>query len=88
VDNEEIIAYTKMNEDKNNAILTVVNLDPYHSQSGWITLDMAVLGIAPEAQYIASDLLTGAKYTWQGARNYVDLNPFTSPAHVLRIETH
>jgi starch synthase (maltosyl-transferring) len=32
------------------------------------------------------DLLTGAHYSWQGAYNYVELNPQALPAHILRIE--
>jgi len=32
------------------------------------------------------DLLTGARYTWRGARNYVRLDPAQQPGHVLLIE--
>ena len=28
-----------------NAVLVVVNLDPHHAQSGWVTLDLAALGL-------------------------------------------
>jgi starch synthase (maltosyl-transferring) len=31
------------------------------------------------------DLITDARYLWQGARNYVSLDPQRVPAHVLRL---
>ena len=31
------------------------------------------------------DLLTGARYLWQGARNFVQLDPARAPAHVFRV---
>ena len=34
------------------------------------------------------DLLTGARYLWQGAQNYVELNPAFIPAHILRVRRH
>jgi starch synthase (maltosyl-transferring) len=32
------------------------------------------------------DLLTGASYTWQGSRNYIELRPNEMPAHIFRKE--
>jgi len=31
------------------------------------------------------DLLTGARFLWQGARNFVRLDPQRVPAHVFRL---
>jgi starch synthase (maltosyl-transferring) len=31
------------------------------------------------------DLLTDAKYVWQGSRNFVQLNPSTLPAHIFYV---
>jgi starch synthase (maltosyl-transferring) len=69
----------------NNVILTVVNIDPVHTQSGWVELSLAPLGLAPDRPFQVEDLLTGSRYTWRGAWNYVELNPQVSPAHVFRI---
>ena len=66
-------------------ILTVVNLDPHHIHSGWVQLDLKQLGIEPEHGYQVHDLLTGARYLWRGARNYVELNPQFAPAHIFRV---
>jgi starch synthase (maltosyl-transferring) len=32
-----------------------------------------------------TDLLTGARYTWRGKRNYVKLDPTERVAHVFRV---
>jgi starch synthase (maltosyl-transferring) len=85
VDNEQLLAYSKTTDDLENAILTVVNLDPHHVQSGWVHLALDHLGIEPHASFQVHDLLTGARYLWQGARNYVELNPVLLPAHILRV---
>lgn len=85
VDNEQIVVYSKATEDLDNVILTVVNLDPHHIHSGWVELNLRQLGIEPEHGYQVHDLLTGARYLWRGARNYVELNPQFVPAHIFRV---
>jgi starch synthase (maltosyl-transferring) len=86
VDNDALIAYSKTAPGGADAILTVVNLDPHHRQSGWLQLDLDALGLAAERSFQAHDLLSGARFLWQGRRNYVALDPQqTGPAHVLRI---
>jgi starch synthase (maltosyl-transferring) len=79
-DNEQLICYSK--DHGENLILTVVNLDPRWTQSGWVTLD---LEIAPGETYEVHDLLGGARYQWAGRRNYIELNPHALPAHVFRV---
>jgi starch synthase (maltosyl-transferring) len=85
VDNEQLIAYTKESPDGGNLILTVVNLDPHHPQSGWLHLPTHELGLDPHQPYQVHDLLTDARYLWQGPRNYVELNPHVVPAHIFRL---
>jgi starch synthase (maltosyl-transferring) len=85
VDNEQIICYTKQSEDLGNVIAVVVNLDPHHVQSGWVKIPVEALELDPLESYQAHDLLTGARFLWHGERNYVELDPQTAPAHVLRL---
>jgi starch synthase (maltosyl-transferring) len=85
VDNEQIIAYSKQTEDSANIILAVVNLDPHHRQSGWLDLDLDRLQLGARDSFQAHDLLTGARFLWQGRRNYVELNPQVAPAHIFRL---
>jgi starch synthase (maltosyl-transferring) len=83
--NEALIAYTKVTADKENAILTVVNLDPNFVQSGWVNLPLDDLGIEPDQPYQVHDLIGGGRYLWNGPSNYIELNPHAIPAHVFRI---
>jgi starch synthase (maltosyl-transferring) len=85
VDNEYLLFYSKTTPDLENIILVVVNLDPFHKQSGWIKVPVQQLGIEPQKSYLAHDLIGGDKYIWQGEKNYVELNPAIIPAHVLKI---
>jgi starch synthase (maltosyl-transferring) len=85
IDNEQIIAYSKSSEDQSNEVLVVVNLDPNYKQSGFITLPLEDLGLDPRQPYQAHDLLTDARYLWHGARNYLELDPQTVPAHIFVI---
>jgi starch synthase (maltosyl-transferring) len=84
-DNDQLLAYGKQTADRSNQIVCVVNLDPHHTHSGWVELDLAALGIAPDLPYQMHDLLSGARYLWSGARNFVQLDPQRSPAHVFRL---
>jgi starch synthase (maltosyl-transferring) len=84
-DNPYLIAYSKSNRDASNFILTVVNLDFFHTQSGWITLDLDRLQLRPDETFQVLDALTGHRYLWQGARNFVELVPGRMPAHLFRV---
>ena len=64
----------------------MVNLDSYHTQAGWVWLPLEDLGIDPDEPFQVHDLLAGARYTWRGHRNFVELNPHVAPAHIFRIE--
>ena len=85
IENDMIIAYGKTNEDMSNITVTVVNLDPYHKQSGWLNLPLEKLGIDPNQPYLLHDLLSNDKYIWQGGSNYLELDPRVMPAHILTV---
>jgi starch synthase (maltosyl-transferring) len=86
-DNDQLICYAKSDAASGNAIVCIVNLDPHNVHAGWVELDLAALDIEPAAQYQMHDLLTGARYLWQGPRNFVQLDPQRVPAHVFRVLT-
>jgi starch synthase (maltosyl-transferring) len=83
IDNDELIAYRKSAPDRESMIVTVVNLDPHHVQSGWLRLDLAALKLEGESAYQMHDLLTGSRYLWQGERNFIRLQP--GMAHIFRV---
>jgi starch synthase (maltosyl-transferring) len=84
-DNEQLICYSKESDDRSNLILVVVNLDPHHIQSGYVTLPLDELQIPLDRTYEAEDLLTGERYLWHGPRNFVELSPNPLPGHILKI---
>jgi starch synthase (maltosyl-transferring) len=80
-DNDQLIAYSKTSDD--DAVLVVVNLDPNYRQSGWVQLGELAGG--PGKSIDVHDLLTDARYRWQGSQGFVILDPATVPAHVLAV---
>ncbi|MFW5709869.1 MAG: alpha-1,4-glucan--maltose-1-phosphate maltosyltransferase, partial [Bacteroidota bacterium] len=78
VDNDQIIAYSKKSDDGQNIILTVVNLDPHHTHSGWIHIPLSEFKMEEKGSYQVYDLLTHSWYIWSGEWNYVELNPHDS----------
>jgi len=86
-DNDTIIAYSKTDDELKNVVLIIVNLDPYNVQSGWVDLTLEELGIAPGTTFQVHDLLTDARYSWHGDRNYVELRPWEMPAHIFRVSS-
>ncbi|MFZ3330347.1 MAG: alpha-amylase family glycosyl hydrolase, partial [Candidatus Acidiferrales bacterium] len=85
VDNDQLIAYSKTSGDGSNVILVVVNLDPRNTQSGSIYVPLDYFGIGPQQSFEVHDLLADARYTWQGSRNYIELNPAKIPAHIFKV---
>jgi starch synthase (maltosyl-transferring) len=85
-DNPMLIAYSKTSEDRGDKLLVVVNLDPVNKQRGWVDVVLKEFRLAAGESYEMNDLLTDKKYTWQGNRNYVELNPGVLPAHIFRVE--
>jgi starch synthase (maltosyl-transferring) len=85
VDNDYLLFYGKATADLSNILLMVVNLDPYHTQSGFVHVPLAELGIDPKQPYLVHEMLSDDKYIWQGEENYVELNPHILPAYIFRV---
>ncbi len=80
----QIMAYAKTLGQ--NRLLCIVNLDAYHRQSAMVHVPLQLFGLPDNQPYTAEDLLTGAHYVWQGSQNYVELDPYLLPMHLLRID--
>jgi starch synthase (maltosyl-transferring) len=63
----------------------LVNLDPHHVQSGWIDLPLDALDVDEAHPYQVHDLLSDARYLWNGHRNFVQLDPQVVPAHIFQV---
>ncbi len=84
-DNPSIVCFSKSTENMESVVLVAVNLDPQHGQGGWIDLDLEVLGVSEDQPFQVHDELSNTRYLWQGRRNYVQLDPGETPAHVFRV---
>jgi starch synthase (maltosyl-transferring) len=85
IDNDQLIAYAKVAPEIDNVIVTIVNLDPSHPQSGWLEFNPETLGVDPALEYQMHDLLTDQRFLWHGTRNFVLIDPQRVPAHVFRV---
>ena len=83
-ENDQLLAYSKTTPDNANVILTVVNVDPHHVQRGMVNLPLEQLGIDGDRPYQAHELISGARYLWNGPRNFVEVNPHSMPGQVFR----
>jgi len=73
-------------DDGGDDILIAVNTDPHHVQETMVHVPIHEMGIDDDRPYVVRDLLSGARYTWRGVRNYVRLDPNETPGHVLLVE--
>jgi starch synthase (maltosyl-transferring) len=83
--NEQLICYSKMTDDLSNIIVVVVNLDPHYTQSGFVDLPLEDFDLDPQRAFQVHELVTGTRYLWHNARNYVELNPHVLPVHIFRL---
>jgi len=50
-----------------------------------VHLDLTKLGLTPGSLFRVTDLITASSFQWS-EHNYVKLDSFQEPAHILRIE--
>lgn len=86
-DDDQILVYSKrlapkFNQGKDNTVIVVVNTDPHSVRSTMVHLDLASLELP--ASFEVEDLITGKRYEW-GEHNFVRLDAFEEPAHILRV---
>jgi starch synthase (maltosyl-transferring) len=89
-ESDDVIAFSKRvtrgpgGEPLDDTLVVVVELDPHGARETVVELDMPTLGMDWDETFSVHDLLTGASWLW-GARNYVRLDPFVEPAHILMV---
>lgn len=85
VENDQLLAYYKYDQQGSSELLCVANLDPYYPQNGWVQLPLEELNIHPGQQLRVTDLITGSSYLWDKEWNFVELHP-ALPFHLFKIE--
>jgi starch synthase (maltosyl-transferring) len=84
-ENDNILFYGKLEPAERQAVLVVVNLDPFRTQESNVLVPIHELGLRPDETYQLHDLITDRRYFWRGERNYVRLDPENEVAHIFRL---
>ncbi|MBK4346143.1 alpha-1,4-glucan--maltose-1-phosphate maltosyltransferase [Lacisediminihabitans changchengi] len=89
-DDDSILVYSKYiapeftANGSGDGIIVVANVDPHSVRETTVHLDPRKFGYLAGETFEVTDLLTGQVYTW-GTDNYVRLDAFTEPVHILSI---
>ncbi|MFC4603323.1 maltotransferase domain-containing protein [Rhodococcus kronopolitis] len=84
IDNDSLLAYSKFDPVSGDAVLTVVNLNPYGAEQGHIWLNMPALGRNWQDHLTVLDEVTGEQFHW-AQNNFVRLEPWRAVAHILAL---
>jgi starch synthase (maltosyl-transferring) len=90
-DDDAILIYSKFLDGKHtrsgrsDAIIVVANVDPHTVRESTVHLDPTRFGMRSDETFEVTDLITKQKFTW-GTNNYVRLDAFVEPVHILRVE--
>jgi starch synthase (maltosyl-transferring) len=85
-DDDSVTCYSKRlpDEEGGDTVIVVVNVDPHGTRETLVHLNMPALGMDWHDQFVVHDEITGETWTWS-ERNYVRLDPYVEPAHVLTV---
>ena len=85
IENDNLLAFYKWNDDRTNELLIIISLDPYYAQQGSLQLPLSDLGISHGQNIQVHDLITESSYNWQNEWNFIELHP-TLPFHIFKIK--
>jgi len=89
-DDDSVLVYSKhldaafTGTGHSDTILVVANVDPHSVRETTVHLDTTIWGVPPGEPFEVEDLLTGAVWTWAD-HNYVRLDAFAEPVHILKV---
>jgi len=89
-EDDSILVYSKYLDGKftrtgkPDAVIVVANVDPHSVRETVVHLDVTALGLPLGSQFEVKDRVTGQRWTW-GADDYVRLDAFTEPVHILAV---
>ncbi len=85
-DDEAVLCFSKQvsGNDGDDAVIVVANVDPHAVRETIVHLTMPALGFDWHETFVVEDEITGENWRW-GERNYVRLDPYIEPVHVLSI---
>ena len=84
IDNDALIAYSKVDPATGDAVLVIVNLNPFGPEAGTIHIDMPAIGHDWHDHFPVYDEVSGEEYHW-GQTNFIRLEPWKAVAHILAL---
>jgi starch synthase (maltosyl-transferring) len=81
-EDDSVLVFSK--QEGEDTVIVVVNVDPHGTRETMVHLDMPALGLDWHDQVAVHDEITDETWTW-GERNYVRLDPYVEPAHILSV---
>ncbi|WP_083527882.1 alpha-1,4-glucan--maltose-1-phosphate maltosyltransferase [Curtobacterium ammoniigenes] len=90
-DNEAVVVYSKhldgrfTRTGRPDSVIVVANVDPHSLREATVYLDLTALGLEPGTRFDVRDVVTGNRWVW-GDANYVRLDAFDEPVHLLVVE--
>ncbi len=82
--NDNILYFEKANADRTNVVLVAISLDPFAPQEAWFEIPLWEWDLPDSGSLAATDLLSGAQFTWQGKAQHLRLTP-ENPYAIWRI---
>ncbi|MGM1030587.1 MAG: alpha-1,4-glucan--maltose-1-phosphate maltosyltransferase [Actinomycetota bacterium] len=89
-DDDAVLVYSKhidgrfTESGESDTIIVVANVDPHSARQTTVHLDLTKLGLRPGESFEAHDLISGERWTWSD-HNFVRLDAFVEPAHVIHV---
>ncbi|WP_205812782.1 alpha-1,4-glucan--maltose-1-phosphate maltosyltransferase [Microbacterium sp. K41] len=89
-DDDAVLVYSKhldaafTGTGQADTIIVVANVDPHSVRETTVHLDTTRWGVPPGEPFEVEDLLTGSVWTWSD-HNYVRLDAFAEPVHILKV---
>ena len=84
-ENDNIIFYGKMTEDRSNMIFVALSLDPYHGQAGRIWFPTEEMNVAFGGRFHVEELLSGREFDVRGNELWINLYPAGNQADIYRV---
>jgi starch synthase (maltosyl-transferring) len=90
-DDDAILVYSKFlagefsPTGEPDAIIVVANVDPHSARETSVHFDVSKFGLPDAEQFRVTDLVTGASWIWGVSHNFVRLDAFVEPVHILQV---
>ena len=84
-ENDNIIFYGKMTEDRSNMIFVALSLDQYNGQEGRIWFPTEEMNVAFGGRFHVEELLSGREFDVRGNELWINLYPAGNQAEIYRV---